>query len=248
MGRVETFGNCTLHLGDAREIVPGLQPVDLVVTDAPYLLTSGGAARGDSGHNPMRGGWMADYGNSGAVVTCDIGWPEIMSLIGSALAADGEAYVMANDKNVGPLLEAATASGLRLHNLLVWDKVTATANRWYMKNCEFTAYLFTGRARKIADCSAKQLVRMSQRDESDHPTEKPVQLMAHYIAMSCPPGGVVLDPFMGSGTTGVAAVRQGRKFIGIEIEERHFDTACRRVEAAVQAGRGDLFANGEAAE
>jgi adenine-specific DNA-methyltransferase len=75
---------------------------------------------------------------------------------------------------------------------------------------------------------------------SVHPTQKPVSLMMHIVKVSSRAGGVVLDPFMGSGTTGVACVNLGRKFIGIEIERKYFDIACERIEAAYSQGR--LFA------
>jgi len=90
-----------------------------------------------------------------------------------------------------------------------------------------------------------------------HPNEKPVDLLRHIVEKA--PGEIVLDPFMGSGTTGVACARLGRRFIGIEIEERYFSIACRRIEAAQRqkdlfvhapvetvAATADLF--GEAAE
>jgi DNA modification methylase len=69
---------------------------------------------------------------------------------------------------------------------------------------------------------------------SDHPTEKPVYLMEQFVEWT---RGVVVDPFMGSGTTGVACVNLARAFIGIEIEPRYFDIACRRIEDAQRQGR-----------
>lgn len=72
-----------------------------------------------------------------------------------------------------------------------------------------------------------------------HPNEKPERLPALFIDLTTRPGDLVLDPFMGSGTTGVSAVRAGRRFIGIEIEPRYFDIACRRIEQAQR--QGDLL-------
>ena len=69
-----------------------------------------------------------------------------------------------------------------------------------------------------------------------HPTEKPLALM-EWCAMRAPPNGVIIDPFMGSGTTGVACMNLGRKFIGIEIEPKYFDIACRRIEDAQRQQR-----------
>jgi len=70
-----------------------------------------------------------------------------------------------------------------------------------------------------------------------HPTEKPVQLMIELVEIASQRGAIILDPFMGSGTTGVACMNLGRKFIGIEIEPKYFDIACRRIEDAQRQGR-----------
>jgi hypothetical protein len=66
-------------------------------------------------------------------------------------------------------------------------------------------------------------------EKAEHPTPKPVDTMQHIVGLAAPVGGVVFDPFMGSGTTGVACARLDRKFIGIEIEPRYFDIACKRI-------------------
>jgi site-specific DNA-methyltransferase (adenine-specific) len=65
-----------------------------------------------------------------------------------------------------------------------------------------------------------------------HPTQKPVEVVAPLVEYSCPKDGTVLDPFMGSGSTGIAALQKGRKFIGIEIRQKYFDIARRRIEQA----------------
>jgi site-specific DNA-methyltransferase (adenine-specific) len=83
--------------------------------------------------------------------------------------------------------------------------------------------------------------------EAAHPTQKPVPLMRWCIERAkVPPAGLILDPYMGSGSTGVAAVEMRHPFIGIEIEPRYFDTACRRIEAAQR--QGDMFRAAAAAE
>jgi site-specific DNA-methyltransferase (adenine-specific) len=82
--------------------------------------------------------------------------------------------------------------------------------------------------------------KFSPERNQQHPTQKPLALMAHIIKASTRPASIVLDPFMGSGTTGVAAIQLGRKFIGIERDERYFDIACKRIEQAV--AQGQLFA------
>lgn len=238
--RIEVIGDATLYLGDAREVLPTLPPCKLLVVDPPYLLTSGGKS------GLMRGIFdPATYANDGKIVAmCE--FSDWMPLAFDALADDADAYVMANDKNQFAIQAALLEAGFKFHNLLVWNKVNAVANRWYMKNCEFTVYSWKGKAATINDPSSKQLITCPQIDEGDHPTEKPVPLMEHYISNSSKPGDLVLDPFMGSGTTGVSAVRLGRAFAGIEIDEKHFATACRRIEAAKKTPGFDFAERGAA--
>lgn len=75
--------------------------------------------------------------------------------------------------------------------------------------------------------------------ERQHPNEKPLELIERLVGIHSHVGDIVCDPFMGSGTTGVAAVRLGRKFIGIECEPKYFEIACRRISDALS--RPDMF-------
>jgi DNA modification methylase len=234
----EAIGDSLLYHGDALEILPMLGPVDLVCTDPPYLLTSGGCSEGGL-HERFGGGGV--YENSGEIVPCSIDWPDFMPPIFDVLRDPGHAYFMANNRNVQAMLDAAEAAGFYFHNLLVWDKITATPNRWYMKNLEFTGFFGKGRAFNISDCSQKQLIRCPQVDETTHPTEKPVALMRNYIEMSSKKGETVLDPFSGSCSTGVAAIQAGRRFIGIEKDARFFDMGVHRLWAAVNDFQEELF-------
>lgn len=235
----EIIGNHVLYHGDAMEILPALGAcADLLCCDPPYLLTSGGCTKGGL-HERFGGGGV--YGNSGEIVPCDIEWADFMPLLFGALKANTQAYVMSNNRNVEAMLAAAREAGFHFHNILVWDKITATPNRWYMKNCEFIGFFSKGTARRINDCSAKMLIRCPQVDESIHPTEKPVALMRSYIDQSSAAGEIVLDPFMGSGSTGVAAHQAGRIFVGIEKDAKYFEIACERLWAAVQHGQGRML-------
>ncbi len=234
MSRVETIGAATLYLADCRDVLPGLGKVDCVVSDLPYQLESGGNSTGEMGGKFARG----VYDNSGSIIPVDITFAEIMPLAALCLPY-GHAYFMVNNRYVAEVQNEALAAGFRFHNWLVWDKSTGTPNRWYMKNCEFTLFVFRGAANPINDCGSRQLIKCANVMNGDHETQKPVPLMAHYIGNSTALGDSVLDPFMGSGTTGVAAVQMGRKFIGIERDPGYFDIACRRIE---QAGRqADMF-------
>ncbi|MEO1110552.1 MAG: DNA methyltransferase, partial [Pseudomonadota bacterium] len=158
------------------------------------------------------------------------------------LEPDADVYAFANDKNQFEAQLEARDAGLKFHNMLAWNKVNATANRWYMKNLEFVLYLYTGTARAIANCGDKQMVSFPQKDETNHPTEKPVPLVEAYIRNSALPGEHVIDPFLGSGTAAIACINTGNPFVGVEIDPEHFETACRRVERALSERQIDLSA------
>ncbi|MBG6205405.1 site-specific DNA-methyltransferase (adenine-specific) [Labrenzia sp. EL_126] len=236
-------GQIQLFLGDARDVVPALdRRFRVACFDAPYKLTSGGAAKSSAKHKVMCGGWMAGYDNSGTLMETGITWQEVMELVAGCLQKNADVYAFANDKNQFEAQLEARNAGLKFHNLLAWNKINATANRWYMKNLEFVLYLYAGEARAIANCGDKQLVNFPQRDATSHPTEKPVPLVEAYIRNSALAGEPVIDPFLGSGTAALACINTGNPFVGVEIDPSHFETACRRVERALAERQIDLTA------
>lgn len=232
--RARVIGRCELLEGNCLEIMPGLGKVDCVVTDPPYLLTNGGC------HGTLEGKLAEkNYDNKGGIVDCKIDWTDFMPAIFSALKDNAHAYVMANNRHVQNLLNSADDAGFNFHNLLAWNKGTATPNRWYMKNLEFTGFFYKGKAFFINDCGSVQLHKVSNVLNALHPTEKPHELMGHYIGNSTQRGEMVLDPFMGSGTTLVACAKLGRRGIGIELDPDYFDIACKRVQQAYD--QPDMF-------
>jgi len=233
--RIETIGSATLYLGDAVDIMPTLGGLDLMVTDPPYRLTSGGGSP-----SWATNGSFAGYDNKGSPVACDLDWSDWLPVAFACLRADADAYVMANDRQMFPAFEAATDAGFRFHRIVTWDKGSATPNRWYMPNVEFGLYLFKGKAKTIRSPGSFAGVRIPHRDQTQHRTEKPTALFDYWIRNSSDIGQTVIDPFMGTGTAGVAAARLGRPFIGIEIEDRWFDVACERIRRAQD--QADLFA------
>lgn len=240
-----TIGPCSLYCGDAMALMPALIAqgfrADLLVCDPPYELTSGGCTEGGL-HERFGDGSAEGYKNSGNLFEGEIpDWQEFMPLFYQILADQAHCYTMADSRNQFDMQVAARAAGFKHHNLLRWNKKTATPNRWYMKNDEFTGFFYKGKAFAINDCGSMAGVDMSQVDVTRHPTEKPVPLMQHYIENSSRPAQLVLDPFMGTGTTGVAAVRAGRRFVGIERDERWFAAAVKRIEEAVRNFQPALF-------
>ncbi len=202
------------------------QSIDLVVTDPSYPVISGGKPhkKGQpSGMLSKNDGKIFDYND----IDPEIWIPEIYRV----LKEGTQCYIMVNNLNLERYLKVCRETGFQLHNILVWKKNNVTCNRWYMKNCEFTLFLRKGRAKYINDCGSKQVHEFNNIIGcKTHPTEKPVDLMKYYIANSSNEGDLVFDPFMGSGSTGVAALELGRKFIGCEIDEKYFKVAEERIQ------------------
>lgn len=209
--RVETIGDATLYLGDCLEVLPTLGKVDAVITDPPY-----GIGAGEMNLGKWRTSRMEKSDWDAAAPLDDV----LLALI-----ALGERAVIFGGNYFG--LPPT-------RNYLVWDKGAGFKGRDFAE-CEMAWCSWDGNARVLTH---DPLARGDYRDKQ-HPTQKPVPVMAWAIrhAGDAP---LILDPFMGSGTTGVAAILLGRKFIGIEREPRYFDIACRRLEQA--ANQGQLFA------
>lgn len=217
----------TLYNGCALTLLPRLRGVaDLVVTDPPYKLTSGGRNA-----QVMSGIFASDrYDNSGKLMAT-LGWAEFAKPLLEACRSNADAYIMADDKQVFVAHAAMTGAGWRCHNLLVWNKGFPTRNRWYMKENEYTLYLWKGRARTIRNPGSKQTFMTPRpgRAEKIHSTQKPLALLDHYIQNSSEPGDLVLDPFAGSAATLVAALRAGRRAVGIEIDTEIYSRSVERL-------------------
>ena len=138
-------------------------------------------------------------------------------------------YVMVNDRNVQEMLNVCTENKFKLVNILTWIKQNAVPNKYYMKNVEFVLLFRKGSARNINDMGSKQSITIPNIIGNKlHPTEKPVALMEYFILNSSQKDNVVLDPFMGSGSTGVACVNNDRRFVGIELDDTYYDMSCQR--------------------
>jgi site-specific DNA-methyltransferase (adenine-specific) len=228
----------TLYNGDALDVLPRLGPVaDLVVTDPPYKLSSGGNAT-----QVMGGLFSRDrYDNSGDLMDM-VEWSEIGGPLYRAAKTDADAYVMANDKQIFAAHGGMIGAGWRLHNLLVWNKGAPTRNRWYMKENEYVLYMWKGRATRINAPGSRQTFHAARpaSNERIHVTQKPVDLLSHYIENSSAPGDLVLDPFAGSGATLVAAMRTGRKAIGIELDTEIFAAAIAWLEREDRARADEM--------
>jgi DNA modification methylase len=212
--RIERIGDAILYQGDCYTILPTLPPVDAVVTDPPYGI----------GDVWKKGGFSANAGWSKAKADLDVRtqWdesapaPELFDVLRAM-----SKYQVFWGGNYFPL---------------------PPARGWYVWNKPERGFSLS--EAELAWTNRDNVVRVFDANRSDvgrtHPTQKPVVVMEKSITNLPKDTQTVLDPFMGSGTTGVACANLGRKFIGIEINPAYFVTACERIAAAQAQGR--LFA------
>jgi DNA modification methylase len=199
------IGDATLYLGDCREVLPTLGRVDAVVTDPPYGME-------------VDNGKLQRIGKS-------IGyeWHDVEHA--------GEEWMrLLVTLDVPTVLFGANAYASKLPDhpgWIVWDKQSdgfaqGSPAELAWSNCLTNLRMFRLNYRGFT----------TAHDPKFHAMQKPVALMEWVLQLREIPGGTILDPFMGSGTTGVACAKLGRRFIGIEIEPKYFDIACRRIEQA----------------
>lgn len=207
--RKEIIGNATLYLGDCREILPTLPKVDAVITDPPYGINKDGQKESTGGH-----GGRKEYEF--------LGWDSVRpdAEVFRLILAAASKHVIWGGNYFADLLPVTG-------KWFVWDK----GQRINQSDGEL-AWTHESGALRICTMNRVELMK----DGAEHPTQKPVRLMEWCIAQ-IKASGTVLDPFMGSGSTGVGCMRQQLPFIGIEREPKYFDIACRRIEDAQRQGR-----------
>jgi len=215
----EQIGDCTLYFGDCLDVMPTLSPVDMVLTDIPYHEVnqkSSGLRNLDKGKADEKG--------------LDIP-TTIQHLIN---LTTGSIYVFCGTMQISLIVELMRKNGLTVR-VGAWNKTNPSpmnGSRLWLSGLEFCVFGRRAKATFNEHCKKAIWDNPSGRNKS-HPTEKPLPLFSRLIEASSNSGDVVLDCCMGSGTTGVACVNTGRKFIGIELDAGYFDIACDQVEAAL---------------
>lgn len=218
--------------------------VDLVVTDPPYRITATGNVNG------TMGGYMnnTELGRKGKIFeNNDIDIEDYLPHFHRVLKEDAHCYIMCNNLNLPHFFDVVSKSGFRFIKLLVWDKQNKICGRYYMSQVEHIFLLRKGADKKINDCGVSDLISIPNLKEKTmegrnvHDSQKPVELMKVFIECSSLPGEVVLDPFMGSGTTAVAAVESGRRFIGFEIDPEYHRDSLKRLDEIRRAENKKLF-------
>lgn len=212
------------------------ESIDLVVTDCPYHIVSGGCTnipRKDepSGIFNRRNAFTQKNAKSGKLFdNNDIEFKDWLPEIYRVLKKDTHCYIMINARNLKDLQTEAEKVGFKFQNILIWNKGNATPNRYYLNAYEMILMLRKGKARNINNMGCKNIIDVKNiRGNKLHPTEKPVELNKILIENSSNENDVVLDPFMGVGSCGIACKELNRKFIGIEIDEKYFEIAQDRM-------------------
>jgi len=232
--------------GDCLEVMDRLikdgVKVDAIITDPPYKTISGGVSikdgqivsdgtncsnkwlKKDEGSIPvtLKNGTQFEYNNINFYE-----WiPKLQHLCNDRC----HVYIMSNDRNVQNILNEASKNNLKLLNILVWEKNNCTPNKYYMKSCEFILLFRFGGAKSINNMGTKTILKIDNIiGNKIHPSEKPLELLEILIRNSSNKNQTILDPFMGSGSTGVACKNLNRKFIGIEIDKKYFNISNDRI-------------------
>jgi site-specific DNA-methyltransferase (adenine-specific) len=210
--------------------------VDLIVTDPPYFLSMGHAG---SSTNLARG--TSEQLNSNRafndLAICTPFYRQLFQEYAQVLKDDGSFYFFTDWRGYAyyfPLLNAA----LPVRNLIVWDKKSGPGSFYSFAHelvifGTYKSKTKAGVGANVWRAPAFSSGAKKTNGEKVHPTQKPVELIEKAILDSTEPGAVVLDTFMGSGTTAVACLRTGRNYIGFELDERYHATALERVAAEV---------------
>lgn len=235
----ETIGNATLYLGDCLEILPTLSQADAIITDPPYSSGAHEAAK--------RGKRMAMTPES--VTPRDVIQGDVMGTFGFlwflrvwfrqflGVLREGGHLACCIDWRMYPIVSAmADAAGMKANNMIVWDKGYPGLGSGFRAQHELVLLASNG-APVWHSYEHGNVIKDMRVTQGEHPHEKPQRLMQALVETCSPVGGIVVDTFMGSGSTGVACAGLSRKFIGIEVEPSYFDIACRRIEDAQRQSR-----------
>lgn len=241
MSRVETIGNATLYLGNCLDIMPTLGAVDHIICDPPYeallhKLKNGLANRLRTDGGPNLHGLDFDCIDAIREPFVNTAAPICM----------GWFIAFCTPEGVARWADIINQSPMKYKRACVWVKPDSTPQlngQGPAQGAENFVVAWAGKSHSKWNAGGKRgvythLVNNPERS-GRHPTEKPRRLMSEIIADFTNAGQAILDPFMGSGTTGVSAVIAGRKFIGIEQNEAYFELACERLDKAQR--QGDMF-------
>jgi DNA modification methylase len=244
VSRIETIGDCTLYLGDCLEILPTLGTVDAVVTDPPYemvMQNNFGATTLSTRLGEIRKFKTIYARGALGFVAID----EIRDQAAQAMVniCEGWAIIFCIAEGVRAWRDSLQAAGAKYKRAMVWIKPDAMPQfngQGPSVGHEMMVTAWCGRGYSRWNGGGKPGNFTCNKNRSgEHPTQKPLPLIMELVALFSDPATLVCDPFMGSGTAGVACVKTGRRFVGVEKNQIYFDIACRRIADAYK--QYDLF-------
>ena len=213
--------------GNSLELIKEISDgyVDLIATDPPYRTTSRGSCGGT-------GGILKEQLNMKGKVFAhnDIHISEWIGEMYRVLKEGGHCYIMCNNVNLHEYLDEIKKAKFNIFKVLIWKKDNCITNMYYMDSHEYIIFCRKGKAVKINNCGTKSVLEIANVKNKSHPTEKPVELMKILVGNSSKQGEIVLDPFMGTGSTAIACQELNRHFIGYEIDEKYFSIARQKIE------------------
>lgn len=226
---MEHINNNTLHQGDAFSIMKNMpdNSVDLVVTDPPYFMAPVSAVK-----------YNGKVSNLQDKLNARFFYEELFSQIYRVLNDKGKAFVFMNLVSFQAAQAALDTLGIEMRNLIIWDKDfpgLGGNNRKLRYSYELILY-FGKPDGLILNRKTRDIIRIAgnpQRRKTKHPAEKPLELMERLIEISEIQSGTVLDPFIGSGTTIIAAQNKGFNAIGIEAHPEFYNMARSRISASI---------------
>lgn len=232
----------TLYHGDCIEVMDAMGDltVDAVLTDPPY--SSGGRRENSRSIRKsmtraveddawIRGDAMSTGGFVYLLRLCGIQWRRVLKPGGHALS-----FI---DWRMAPSLCAALETAdLRQHPILVWDKARLGMGAIFRNQHEFIVHMTAGNPLAPQRRDVPNVLRFPSVRDGDHPTEKPTALLQTLLSVVTPPGGLVLDPFAGSGSTLQAARALGFKAVGVEADEAYCEVVAKRLQQDVLFGGG----------
>lgn len=243
--REEQIGDARLILGDCREVLPSFAPdsIDMIWTDPPY------------GHSNHDGDWNARLNEHRGIEGIPIANDDAdsMRVVVDAMLTEAARILKADCCcccccGGGPrptfawVADRLDREGLTFFHSVIWDKKNPGLGWRYRRQHEMVMVAHRENGKLLwrdNDITARNIFDLMPPRERFHPNEKPVGLVSHFIQLHSDLCQTILDPFMGSGTTGVACAKAGRNFIGIELEQKWFDIACKRIDEAYK--QGDMF-------
>lgn len=216
-----------LNCGDAVDWLRAMpsEAADLAITDPPYESLEKHRARGTTTRLKVSKGssnpWFGIFPNAR--------FPELFAEVFRVLKRDTHFYLFCDAETAFVAKPMGEAAGFTFWKPLVWDKVTIGMGYHYRCRYEFILFFEKGK-RRLNDLGTPDIITAA-RVRNGYPTEKPVAVSEVLIAQSTNPGDIVIDPFMGSGSVGVAALKKERRFAGNDILESAVDGAAKRLGA-----------------